>query len=351
MKMTTPYRAALGLLLAVWLAPALAAASPSAAGRKILETTGITLEQIRSLGDEPLVVELEVSDSSQQAAFAGLIQLDRDPSELFAAETGRAVPALTAPRRFGDFAPHTEAVGIDGLQLAAEDYDVLQECRPADCRFKLDAHAIRTVQQIDWKAGNARDRFLEWFGRQLRADVLRYRSEGLDGLITYADKPRPFPVAQGVVTLQQETAPLLELYPEIHDYLSGYPEVPREGVSDRLVWTLSDFGFRPTLSVDHVVVTHSGEAEGLRRAIVLRTIYASHYMAGRLQLASVIDGEKVFGVPGHYVLALDQILFDDRVGGIKRVLIGRGIRSKVSDRLVTLRERAATPSGAPADDV
>jgi len=337
--------AALATIAALTVGPMVAlpgAAMPNEAGRKILDSTGITLEQIRSMGDEPLVVELGVRDASRQAAFVGLIQVDRDPAPLFSAPPERAAPPLFPPGPYGTFPTSNEAEGLPRVQLAPDDYTVLDECRPARCRVKLDAEAIEVAQQLDWERAQTADRFLDWFRRALHDDVSRYRDRGLDGLITYADKPEPFPVARGVTQLQQDTAPLLDLYPDIHAYLIGYPSARPERVSDRLVWSLADFGFRPTLSVDHLVVGESGRAEGLRSAVVHRTIYASHYLAGRLQLASVIDGQAVFGVPGHFVLAVDQILFDDEVGRMKRILLSRGLRSKVTERLATLRERADT---------
>lgn len=329
----------------VTLPPGAAIASPNEAGRRILETTGLSLDAIRGIGDAPLIVELDVPDRSRQAALVGLMRVGADPTPLFRSPVGPTAPPLTLPERFGTFSPAEPGPrDLAGLRLAEDDYELLERCRPSDCRFKLDAEAIEAVQSIDWSASDAEQEFLEFFRRSLDADVAQYRDRGLEGLITYADKPRPFPVADGVRRLQRETAPLLELYPDIRAYLDAYPAPTPASVSDHLVWTLSDFGFRPTLSVDHLVVGESGHAEGLRSAVVLRTIYASHYLAGRLQLAGVIDGEKVFGVPGHFVLAVDQILFDDEVGRFKRMLLGRGLASTIEDRLIALRERVGAES-------
>jgi hypothetical protein len=322
-----------------------ALASPNEAGRRILETTGLSIDAIRGIGDDPLIVELDVAEPSRQAALVGLMRVGADPTPLFEAAVGPKAPPLTLAERHGTFSSAEPAArDLSGLRVADDDYELLERCRPSDCRFKLDAEAIEAVQSIDWSATGAEQEFLEFFRRSLDADVTRYRDRGLDGLITYADKPRPYPVADGVRRLQRETAPLLELYPDIRAYLEAYPAPAPASVSDHLVWTLSDFGFRPTLSVDHLVVGESGHAEGLRSAVVLRTIYASHYLAGRLQLAGVIDGEKVFGVPGHFVLAVDQILFDDEVGRFKRMLLGRGLASTIEDRLIALREQVGAES-------
>ena len=45
---------------------------------------------------------------------------------------------------------------------------------------------------------------------------------------------------------------------------------------------------------------------------------------------------RAFGVPGRFLLTLDHVLFDDEVGSLRRRLIGRGLRSKVEERLDAL---------------
>jgi hypothetical protein len=323
------------------LPPAEAPAAATEAGRQILAFTGISEKQVRSLGEDVLVVELPVSDRSRQAAFAGLVRVPEGSGALFATHGDNKAPALLTPKQFGAFTAPARAEDLARLELPRDDYEVLEECEPAACRFKLGAAGIAFTRSLDWNQSTAPKRFLDWFRGSLDGDVSRYRSEGLAGLITYADKPRPYPVAEGVRQLAQQSAPILGLHPTIQAYLDTYPEAKPEGVTDRIIWTVSDFGYRPTLSVDHSVVGESSSTEGLGSAIVLRTLYANHYLAGRLQLGTVIDGERVFGVPGHYVLTIDQMLFDDELGSMKRSLLGRGLKSNVSDRLESLRKLAA----------
>ncbi len=317
-----------------------AGAAPDDVGRQILTATGISEKQIRALGSEVLVVELPVPDSSRQAAFAGLVRITDGYKTLFSSVRDSDAPALLTPKQFGAFAAPAQAQGLAGLQLPLDDYEVLEECEPAACRFKLDSSGIEFTRTLDWNQSSAPQDFLAWFRDALDRNVTRYRSQGLDGLITYADKPRPFPVASGVRQLEQQSASLLGLHPDIKAYLGSFPEGRPEGVTDRIIWTVSDFGYRPTLSIDHSIVAQSSVHPGLGSAMVLRTLYANHYLAGRLQLGTVIDGEKVFGVPGSYVLTLDQMLFDDELGGVKRSLLARGLKSNVSDRLKGLRARA-----------
>lgn len=328
-------------LVGAAVAPTAAFAEANEVGRQILAFTGISDKQIRSLGDEVLVVELPVSDRSRQAAFAGLVRVPEGSAALFSRHDADQAPALLTPKQFGAFTAPAGDEDLARLELPRDDYEVLAECEPAACRFKLGASGIAFTRSLDWNQSTAPKRFLDWFRGSLDGDVSRYRSEGLAALITYADKPRPYPVAEGIRQLEQQSAPILGLHPSIEAYLETYPEAKPEGVTDRIIWTVSDFGYRPTLSVDHSVVGGSSATEGLGSAMVLRTLYANHYLAGRLQLGTVIEGETVFGVPGHYVLTVDQMLFDDELGGMKRSLLGRGLKSNVSDRLENLRKLAA----------
>jgi hypothetical protein len=341
MRPRTSTRIASALVTLFGVVAAQAGAAPDEVGRQILAATGISEKQIRSLGDQVLVVELPVPDSSRQASFAGLMRVTQGYKTLFSPERTGDAPALLTPKLFGTFVAPAQTEDLAALELPPDDFTVLEECEPAACRFKLDSSGIEFTRTLDWNHTSAPGDFLAWFRDALDRNVRQYRSQGLAGLITYADKPQPFAVATGVKQLEQQSAVLLGLHPGIKAYLGSYPGGKPEGVTDRIVWTVSDFGYRPTLSVDHSIVAESSSSPGIGSAMVLRTLYANHYLAGRLQLGAVIDGDQVFGVPGHYVLTLDQMLFDDELGRVKRGLLARGLKTNVSDRLKGLRARTS----------
>ena len=103
---------------------------------------------------------------------------------------------------------------------------------------------------------------------------------------------------------------------------------------------MKNFGYRPTLAIDHVIVDRDPEPSGARSLVAVKTIYANHYLAGRVQLAVVLDGKAALGIPGRFVLMVDRIRFDDRLGGFKRGLLARGLASDVGERLQLLRTLA-----------
>lgn len=311
--MTEMAAAAAALLLLPLIAPAQEHA-PAAA---LLDYLGVDEEKLDSLGGDPILVEIPVGDRSRQAALAGLIRVPGDDPRLFFGPAPDAAPNLIAPAASGYFSNPAELQNVASLELAGDDYEVLAECRPANCRFKLDAEGIQETRSIDWKSAGANQRFLGWFQRFLVELVTRYRQAGLEGLPTYADKKEPFPVAQGIAKLSDEAAPLLRLYPSTRAALGQAPPPADPGApdADRILWSVSDFGYRPTLSVDRVIVRHRAQSASLRSIMALENLYSNHYLAGRLQLGGTLRREPQSGAASHYFWILDQILFDDKLGG------------------------------------
>jgi hypothetical protein len=128
--------------------------------------------------------------------------------------------------------------------------------------------------------------------------------------------------------------------PEFSEYLVSYPAGGRQSVSSSMTWAVMDFGYRPTLSIDHFFIDRAPEGAGILALIAAKTIYANHYLAGRLQVGVLIDGAEALGVPGHFIVLVDRIRFDDKLSGFKRSLLARGLSSDVEGRLKFLRSLA-----------
>jgi hypothetical protein len=301
---------------------------------------GIDENKLASLDADPILVEISVADRSRQAAFAGLIRIPEDGAKLFFGSAPGSPPMLIEPEASGYFSNPAALKNLASLELDEDDYEVLAECKPANCRFKLDAQGIQQARSIDWKAADAHRRFLDIFQGFLLQVVSQYRKQGMEGLPTYADKKQPFPVARGITLLVGEADPLLRLYPTIQKALTGAP--PAAPASDRILWSISDFGYRPTLSVDRVIVRRGPDNKNLGAIMALENLYSNHYLAGRLQIGGALRRVSASGSSTHYFWILDQILFDDKLGGIKRSLLSRGLKSSLSDRLRAIRHEGLT---------
>jgi len=338
--------AALCLLL-----PSAARAGESAVLEAVVKLAEFDAGVIRDLGDGTLVSELDVGDRSTRASFAGLIRIDGDKEVLnrrIMAPDGRDVGGrANSSGFFGD--PATEADLAD-LAFDDSDYEVLSECEPASCKFKLASKGIERTQAIDWTAENADIRFNELLRRQLVAYVQAYRSEGDSALIVYADKPEPYSLADGIETLVQDLTTLRAEAPGLYAYITSHPEGRPAGVSDRFYWSIKHFGYRPTFAVEHILSSHQPEIEQIETLLVFKTIYVNHYLAARIQIGGLIDGEKAFGVAGSYAILIDRMVFDGKLSGFKRKLLGNGLKEDLDKRLRFIRSLARKEQPASAID-
>ena len=75
--------------------------------------------------------------------------------------------------------------------------------------------------------------------------------------------------------------------------------------------------------------------------IAAETLYSSHYFYARLQLlglyTDVADPNQTYAIYG------ERLLFDDKVGRIKRKMLRSGIREDVRSRLTRAAEQYRSP--------
>ena len=331
------------------LAACALAASASRAGEPsviddLVKTAAFSKADLQGIGDAPVARELDVPDPSRSAAFAGIVRIRSDGTGL--------VDALAAPEKAplpkgthgrGRFHDPPRPADVAGIEFSDADLEVLADCKAAACKFKLGRKGIDTLGAFDWSQPDAGDRFVEGFRSETLAYVEGYQKKGNAGLIVYADKSTPDPLGPTVESLARQFEVFQRQAPGFSKYLLSYPAGRRPGMSDAIVWQMADFGYRPTLVIDHIVVDRQTEVAGATALAAVKTIYANHYLAGRVQMGAVLDGEVAFGVPGHFLLLVDRIAFDDQLSGFKRTLLGRGLRDSLLARLEFLRTLADAP--------
>lgn len=329
------------ILVACALAASASHADAASLVDDLVKTAAFSKADFQGIGDAPMVRELDVPDPSRHAAFAGIVRIRSDGTAL--------VDALAAPERAplpkgthsrGRFHDPPKPADVASLEFSDADLEVLADCKTGACKFKLGRTGIESLGAFDWSQPDAGDRFVERFRSEALAYVGRYQKEGNAGLVVYADKSRPDPLGPTVESLVRQFDVFQRQAPGFSNYLLSYPTGRRPGMSDAIVWQLADFGYRPTLVIDHIVVDRQTEAAGATALAAVKTIYANHYLAGRVQMGAVLDGEVALGVPGHFLLLVDRIAFDDELSGFKRTLLGRGLRDSLLARLEFLRTLA-----------
>src|SRR5690606_29320534 len=90
--------------------------------------------------------------------------------------------------------------------------------------------------------------------------------------------------------------------PELHAYLVGYPHAELTNHEDYFYWEKVDFGAKPTLRLNHVVIYDVSDAgRPLQSVIVNKQLWASHYCQSAFDLWLAIADESGNGV---YLLTL-----------------------------------------------
>ena len=319
----------------------LAEATPSTLAPDLADRLDINENAFAKLSDDPEVNEVDVNDRSREVALFGLIRLPASGEALLQDLASERNGTLLGPSiEEGFFGRPAKAEDLSKLVLPDGDFEVLADCKPHECKFKLDRAGIEKAQSINWSSEAARSEFVGYFRRYLAQYVQAFREQGAAALIVYDDKPEPFTLSQGSENLRARMSLWTEREPELFAYLAEYPKGKPEPVRDVVYWSLKDFGYRPTLAVDLIVVDPSPQTPGVKALFIQQTIYADHYLAARYQSGALLDGPEALGVPGHFMLLTDHMLFDDGLGSFKRSLLGRGMQSDMQDRLKSIAQNA-----------
>lgn len=327
--------------------------SESALRSDLEEIFNLDTRLFENSGRKNNVFEVNVPDRSRQIALIGVVNIEEAGKNLIDSLLESRGRDLAGPaQQDGFFAEPPTARNLSNLALPCSDFEVLAKCEPNACKVKLDAAGIEKAQSIDWKLEQSAESFEKYLRKNLSAYVQSYRTQGSSALILYDDKPRPFALSKGAEMIHEQMAWLKKREGKLFAYLNSYPENRPENVYDRYYWSLKKLSHehlflkligyqpRPTLSIDHVVINTSPQTPGVDSILIFKTIYASHYLAARYQMFLFMNNQEVLGVPGHYLILVDRMLFDDKLGKLHRRVLGSGMEDDMRERLEHLAEKS-----------
>jgi hypothetical protein len=287
--------------------------------------------------DLPTTVDREI-------AVGGVVRIrthaERVMSLLRDVETLESGPGFLGTKRFGN--PPVLA-DLDTLTLPAEDVAALRTCRPGRCDVKLGQGAFDLLKQIDWNAPDAAER-VHALARQTALDYVNaYRKGGNEELAIYRDTERPQFIAREFDDMvRQRATQLPTALPGLADYLSQYPHGPRpEGLEEFYYWSLADFGLKPVVRLNHVVIVPYRQPV-VRYAIATKQLYASHYFHTALELRAVVADSGANG-EASYLVVLNIARSDGLTGmfgGIVRGKVRSGSRQGLQKALAAIKRRA-----------
>jgi hypothetical protein len=278
-------------------------------------------ERAALLSGAPLT-KLLPSDQSKEVFVFGAVWINASPAEYVRQvkdienfEKGRAfrnTRKISDPPTLADFAQ---------LELPADDLKDLRRCTPGDCELQLSARDLQVFRtQVHWGTPTEKADADAAFRRLALEYVTGYREGGNARLAVYRDSDHPVFVANEFRSMI-ESAPSLARMPDLQRYLLDYPSAPLPGSSDFLYWQIAQFGLKPTIRINHLVIQ---DRPG-QTVIASKMLYASHYFWTALE-QRVLQADPARG-PGFWFVTVSRSRSDGLRGFIGRLLRGR-VRSE-----------------------
>jgi hypothetical protein len=253
-------------------------------------------------------------------------------------ERGPRIPQI------GRFSNPPRLSDLAALALPPDDVRALARCRPSDCDVKLSAAAMaRFRNQVDWSSPNAARQAQDVARAMILGLVNGYRENGDVALPDYDDGDEPMPVAEQFRALLASDSRLPVPVPELTAYLNDYPRNRPGGAEDFFYWAVVDFGLKPTVRVNHVIIYPlAARPSGVSHVIAIKQLYASHYFHTTLELRMLIDDDRRADRSGFYLLSLTRSRIDGTTGltgSLLRPVINRRSRTAVRGYLEHLKRQ------------
>jgi hypothetical protein len=262
--------------------PTAGQAGPPTKLKGLSDLVQFTPSEIQALEDGQTVSKLLPFHSDLEVAVAGAVWINapvregvqamKDVEHLERGNGFLVTKSISNPPRLEDFS---------ALELPEDDVKDLRKCHLGDCDVKLDQNAINRINmEIDWSKPTATDD-LNRLMRQLALEyVTAYQHGGNKELAVYRNKKRPTSVAEEFASMIGEMRVLWQREPALHQYLLDYPKAQLPNATSFFYWHKVDFGLKPTIRINHVVITETPQ----RAIAATKQIYATHYFLTALEI-------------------------------------------------------------------
>jgi hypothetical protein len=296
------------------------------------------------LAGKPITRLLD-SDPAREVAVFGAIWVAADPGAYLDAvrnieqfERGdnfRITKKISTPPRLEDFAR---------LELPDDDVADLRSCRVGKCALKLsEASLLRLRRQVDFGSPSI-DKDVDAFARRLALDYVNgYLAGGNERLAIYRDADNPTFVAREFAHMVNAAPALSAFMPDLKRYLLEFPKVAIPNTESFLYWQEAEFGLKPTIRINHVVLTRQPD----HAAVASKMIYASHYFWTALELRVLLP-DPARG-PGFWFVNVNRSRSDGLSGFVGRLIRGKvrgeaekGMLSALTATRRTLEDGSAT---------
>jgi hypothetical protein len=271
--------------------------------------------------------EIQVGGAVHVGAAADRVAtLLQDVERLESGEGFLKTKRLSDPPRLEDF---------KDLELPGQDIAALRTCRPGDCDVKLGKGAFDLLARIDWTARDVAARVNDLARKTALEYIDAYRMGGNAELAIYRDSDRPQFIAAEFTDMVTRARAWPDILRPLSNYLLGYPATPMPpNTRDFFYWSMAEFGLKPVIRINHVVVYSTGMTTGLRHVVAVKQLYASHYFHTALEIRAVVADESP-QARGSTLVILNMARFDGLTG-----LFGGLVKSKAKSGSREALERA-----------
>lgn len=306
----------------------------------LLRRERFSAADVRAVNAGTAVVHSLETPVRQELAHFGVVHINA-PADRFIErfrdierfESGPGVPQIrrfAIPPRLEDLAP---------LKLPPKDITALRHCRPAACDVNLSNDAIgRFRREVNWSAPTAAADAERLAKGLMLGTLLSYQSQGNAGLGRYEHDHDPIIVADEFRALLTTGHTLPIPMPALIAYLNDYPKNRPTGAEDLFYWSVVDFGLKPTVRVNHVVIyPPPGKPSGVSHVIAIKQLYATHYFHTTLELRFLVEDPRR---AGFYLVSITRSRSDGTTGfagSLLRPIINRRSRSAVRGYLEHLK--------------
>ncbi len=309
--------------------------APAQSVDRWLQETGLSEKELAKLDSGEPLVWVPKADDATEVTLLAVVRIETDPTRL----TGMVRDVLGLVERndqvmqVGIFSADPAAADASSLRLPDGDVKDLGKCRPGSCNLKFPAEALNAVQgQVD-SAEQANLFMAEWLASYLTA----YQQRGRDALTVYAEKKEPQSVAEGLDILLRKTDLLLEYDEDFYRYVREYPNGESAGADNLFYWTIEDLSLKPTVFLNHMSIRGGEDSDML---VVVKQIYASHYMQAGVKVYAVLPVSDTDPSQGVYVLLTQRLRFDGEVKGIKRSALESGTKKAANAQFKSFKAYA-----------
>jgi len=303
------------------------------ASEVITRDYGVRERDLTRLCDGKIITGTLPTADKHQMTLIGIVKLTARSAQF--AEYAEKVERLVATK-------HVSVLGqfdFSDLQTALRSYPVVPDdvrevpsCKVGDCDVKLPQSIILELSQLDPTADRFDQQVTAVIRQWLHQYLSGYRTNGNVALVEYGDKNPPQSLHDGFNRLIADAQVLAYRAQRLYDYFNGTADQLPDGMRESFVWSVEEFGVRPLTTVTHSVVHRDLDGDHADLWIGMKLLYASHYLHASLRLMRVIN-DWSSAEPASYLVSVDRLLFDAEVGGIKRAMLKRRLRSHLAQRL------------------